>query len=134
MYYSVLALGCLFDGGGSFEPGKGKAWDLFSVALGLLPGLQKSPNSLVALQAMTTAAVYALGIPCLSIEKKIMTDTARMAQDLAPVLSKGPSARIFYRIFWVIYGIEKTSSFHFGRASVRRLVPVSAACANFFRR
>ncbi|KAF6518502.1 hypothetical protein HZS61_002580 [Fusarium oxysporum f. sp. conglutinans] len=118
LYYSVLALGCLFDGGGSFEPGKGKAWDLFSVALALLPGLRKSPNSLVALQAMATAAVYALGVPCLSIEHKIMTETARMVQDLAPILSKGPSARIFCRVFWVVYAIEKTSSFHFGRASV----------------
>ncbi|KAM0319409.1 hypothetical protein ACHAPQ_010371 [Fusarium lateritium] len=117
LYYSVLALGCLHDGGGSFEPGKGKAWELFSVALALLPSLQKSPNSLVALQAMTTAAVYSLGIPCLSIEQKIMTETARMAQDLAPILHKGPSARIFCRIFWAIYAIEKTSSFHFGRAS-----------------
>ena len=32
LYHSVLALGCLHDGGGSFEPGKGKAWELFSMA------------------------------------------------------------------------------------------------------
>jgi hypothetical protein len=92
------------------------------VALAQLPSLQRSANSLVALQAMTTAAVYALGIPCLSIEERILTETARMAQDLAPILSKGPSAKVFYRIFWVIYAIEKTSSFHFGRCSVSRLV------------
>lgn len=71
---------------------------------------------------MTTAAVYALGVPCLSIEERILTDTARMAQDLAPILSKGPSAKIFHRTFWVIYAIEKTSSFHFGRSSVSPLV------------
>ncbi|GKU06630.1 hypothetical protein FLAG1_09511 [Fusarium langsethiae] len=118
LYYSVLALGCLYDGGGSFEPGKGDAWDLFSVALALLPDLQKSPNPLVALQAMTTASVYALGVPCLSIEQKIITETARMVQDLTPALSKGFSGPIFCRIFWVVYAIEKTSSFHFGRASV----------------
>ncbi|KAH7239483.1 hypothetical protein BKA59DRAFT_277275 [Fusarium tricinctum] len=117
LYHSVLALGCLHDGGGSFEPGKGKAWELFSVALAQLPSLPRSANSLVALQAMTTAAVYALGIPCLSIEERILTDTARMAQDLAPILSKGPSAKIYHRIFWVIYALEKTSSFHFGRSS-----------------
>ncbi|KAG5655282.1 hypothetical protein KAF25_010434 [Fusarium avenaceum] len=117
LYHSVVALGCLHDGGGSFEPGKGKAWELFSVALAQLPSLPRSSNSLVALQAMTTAAVYALGIPCLSIEERILTDTARMAQDLAPILSKGPSAKIFHRTFWVIYAIEKTSSFHFGRSS-----------------
>jgi hypothetical protein len=125
LYHSVLALGCLHDGGGSFEPGKGKAWELFSVALAQLPSLPRSANSLVALQAMTTAAVYALGIPCLSIEERILTETARMAQDLAPILSKGPSAKIYHRIFWVIYALEKTSSFHFGRSSVGRLVPFS---------
>ncbi|CEI67909.1 unnamed protein product [Fusarium venenatum] len=118
LYHSVLALGCLHDGGGSFEPGKGKAWELFSVALPLLPDIQKCGKSLVALQAMTAAAVYALGIPCLSIEEKIITDAARMAQDLAPVLSKGPFAKSFYRVFWVLYAIEKMSSFHFGRNSV----------------
>ncbi|KAJ4116122.1 hypothetical protein NW768_011094 [Fusarium equiseti] len=118
LYHSVLALGCLHDGGGSFEPGKGKAWELFSVALPVLPTLQKSENSFVALQAMTAAAVYALGIPCLSIEEKIITEAARMAQDLAPLLSKGPFARSFYRVFWLLYAIEKMSSFHFGRSSV----------------
>ncbi|KAG8670677.1 hypothetical protein FPOAC2_07474 [Fusarium poae] len=118
LYHSVLALGCLHDGGGSFEPGKGKAWELFSVASPLLPDIVKSGKSLVALQAMTAAAVYALGIPCLSIEEKIMTDAARMAQDLAPLLSKGPFAKSFHRVFWVMYAIEKMSSFHFGRSSV----------------
>ncbi|KAF4972584.1 hypothetical protein FSARC_857 [Fusarium sarcochroum] len=118
LYHAVLALGCLHDGGGSFEPGKGRAWELFSVALPLLPGLHRSGNPLVALQAITTAAVYALGIPCLSIEEKIMTEAARMAQDMAPVLSKGPSAKAFYRMFWTLYAIEKMSSFHFGRSSV----------------
>lgn len=43
---------------------------------------------------------------------------ARMAQDLAPSLCKGPSAKSFYRVFWVVYVIEKIMSFHFGRPSV----------------
>ncbi|KAF4451297.1 hypothetical protein F53441_5718 [Fusarium austroafricanum] len=117
LYHAVLALGCLHEGGGSFEPGKGKAWELFSVALSEVPNLAKARNSLVALQAIATVAVYALGLQCLSIEQRVMCEMARMAQDLAPVLSKSPSAKIFYRIFWTIYAIEKTASFHFGRAS-----------------
>ena len=118
LYHSVLALGCLHDGGGSFEPGKGKAWGLFSVALTLLPVMDKFGKSFIALQAMTAASIYALGIPCLSIEEKIITEAARMAQDLAPVLSKGYTAKSFYRVFWVLYAVEKMSSFHFGRSSV----------------
>ncbi|KAF4442059.1 hypothetical protein FACUT_2282 [Fusarium acutatum] len=117
LYHSVLALGSLHDGGGSFEPGKGKAWELLSVALAKVPDLPKAKNSLVALQAITTIAVYCLGVPCISIEHRIMTEMARMAQDLAPSLCKGPCAKAFYRVFWVVYVIEKIMSFHFGRPS-----------------
>ncbi|KAF5236735.1 hypothetical protein FANTH_11142 [Fusarium anthophilum] len=117
LYHSVLALGSLHDGGGSFEPGKGKAWELLSVALAKVPDLPKAKNSLVALQAITTVAVYCLGVPCISIEHRIMTEMARMAQDLAPSLCKGRCAKAFYRVFWVIYTIEKIMSFHFGRPS-----------------
>ncbi|KAM5342284.1 hypothetical protein ACJ41O_013250 [Fusarium nematophilum] len=118
LYHSVLALGCLHDGGGGFEPGKGKAWELFSVALALVPGLEKSTSALVALQAITTTAVYSLGVSCLSIEQRVMTQAARMAQDWGPTVSKGTSAKAFCRIFWVLYAIEKVTSFHFGRSSV----------------
>ncbi|KAG5746586.1 hypothetical protein H9Q70_010721 [Fusarium xylarioides] len=117
LYHSVLALGSLHDGGGSFEPGKGKAWELLSIALAKVPDLPKAKNSLVALQAITTVAVYCLGVPCISIEHRIMTEMARMAQDLAPSLCKGPCAKAFYRVFWVVYVIEKIMSFHFGRPS-----------------
>ncbi|KAF5667514.1 hypothetical protein FDENT_12106 [Fusarium denticulatum] len=118
LYHSVLAVGSLHDGGGSFEPGKGKAWELLSIALAKVPDLPKAKNSLVALQAMTTVAVYCLGVPCISIEHRIMTEMARMAQDLAPSLCKGPYAKAFCRVFWVVYMIEKIMSFHFGRPSV----------------
>ncbi|EGU81792.1 hypothetical protein FOXB_07694 [Fusarium oxysporum f. sp. conglutinans Fo5176] len=117
LYHSVLALGSLHDGGGSFEPGKGKAWELLSVALAKVPDLPKAKNSLVALQAITTVAVYCLGVTCISIEHRIMTEMARMAQDLAPSLCKSPYSKAFYRVFWVVYVIEKIMSFHFGRPS-----------------
>ncbi|PNP84176.1 hypothetical protein FNYG_02864 [Fusarium nygamai] len=117
LYHSVLALGSLHDGGGSFEPGKGEAWELLSVALAKVPDLPKAKNSLVALQAITTVAVYCLGVPCISIEHRIMTEMARMAQDLAPSLCKGPCAKAFHRVFWVVYVMEKIMSFHYGRPS-----------------
>ena len=118
----MLALGSLHDGGGSFEPGKGKAWELLSVALAKVPDLPKAKNSLVALQAITTVAVYCLGVTCISIEHRIMTEMARMAQDLAPSLCKSPYSKAFYRVFWVVYVIEKIMSFHFGRPSVGYLM------------
>jgi hypothetical protein len=37
LYYSVLALGCEFDGGGSFAPGEGEPWSFFKVALDHYP-------------------------------------------------------------------------------------------------
>lgn len=114
----MLALGCLHDGGGSFEREKGQAWELFSVSHSLIPELLKSKNPLVALQAITTTAIYSLGISCLAIEQNVMTQAARMAQDLAPTFAKGNSAKSFRRIFWVLYSLEKMSSFHFGRSSV----------------
>lgn len=37
LYHTVLALGSQHHGGGSFEPGKGIAWQLYQTALGLFP-------------------------------------------------------------------------------------------------
>ncbi|KAH6893264.1 hypothetical protein B0T10DRAFT_537020 [Thelonectria olida] len=117
LYHSVLALGCLYDGGGSFEPGKGRAWQLFSISLALFPELVQSPDSLLSLQAMATMAIYSLGISCLSIEKFIMTEAARRAQNLALITMIGVAAQTFRRTFWVLYSLEKMSSFFFGRNS-----------------
>ncbi|KPM43985.1 hypothetical protein AK830_g2504 [Neonectria ditissima] len=117
LYHSVLALGCLYDGGGSFEPGKGRAWQLFSISLALFPDLVQSPDSLLILQAMTTIAIYSLGISCLSIEKFVITEATRRAQNLALVNLSSAATQAFRRTFWVLYSLEKMSSFYFGRSS-----------------
>jgi hypothetical protein len=36
LYHTVLALGCQYHEGGTWELGKGEAWKLFQVALGLI--------------------------------------------------------------------------------------------------
>lgn len=118
LYHSVLALGCLYDGGGSFEPGKGRAWQLFSISLALFPDLVQSPDSLLILQAMTTIAIYSLGISCLSIEKFVITEATRRAQNLALLNLSSAATQAFRRTFWVLYSLEKMSSFYFGRSSV----------------
>lgn len=50
LYHSVLALGCQCRDGGSFDPGKGRAWDLFQVSLGLLADILVPRGSLLGLQ------------------------------------------------------------------------------------
>ncbi|CAM1504843.1 Fc.00g024340.m01.CDS01 [Cosmosporella sp. VM-42] len=118
LYHAVLALGCLYYGGGSFEPGKGQAWQLFSVSLALFPDLVQSHDSLLVLQAMITMSIYCLGISCLSIEHFIISEAARRAQNLASANLTAASGQAFRRAFWVIYSLEKMSSFYFGRSSV----------------
>lgn len=119
LYYSVLALGCQYDGGGSFEPGKGKAWSLFSTSLALFPDLLNLPDSLTILQALAAMTVYASGISCISIEHVIASEGARRAQNLARANLTGSAAHTFRKTFWVLYSMEKVSSFYFGRSSVR---------------
>jgi hypothetical protein len=50
LYHTVLALGCQYTEGGSFEIGKGKAWKLYQIALGLFPDLLLPREALENLQ------------------------------------------------------------------------------------
>lgn len=50
LYHAVLALGCQHHGGGSFEPGKGKAWNLFLVAMNHGSDKEYFKDSLTSLQ------------------------------------------------------------------------------------
>lgn len=124
LYHSVLALGCQYDGGGSFEPGKGRAWSLFSTSLALFPDLLTLPDSLTILQALAAMTVYAFGISCISIEHVIVSEGARRAQNLARANLTGSSAHTFRKTFWVLYSMEKVSSFYFGRSSVRMMIMI----------
>ncbi|ETS87908.1 hypothetical protein PFICI_01736 [Pestalotiopsis fici W106-1] len=118
LYHSVLALGCQAMGGGSFEAGKGEAWRLFSVSLGLFPDLITLPDSLTVLQAMAAMTIYSLGISCIAIEHVIISEAARRAQNLGSSKLTGDEAINYHKVFWVMYSTEKISSFHFGRNSV----------------
>ncbi|KAH8895218.1 hypothetical protein GQ53DRAFT_714837 [Thozetella sp. PMI_491] len=117
LYHSVLALGCQFDGGGSFEPGKGQAWKLFRVSMALYQDLLGLPHSLSILQAMTAMTVYASGIACLSIEHVVMSEAVRRAQGLATTVLPDSAQQTYHKTFWVLYSMEKLASFCFGRTS-----------------
>ena len=114
----MIALGCQYDGGGSFEPGKGMAWRLFSTSLALFPDLLTLADSLVLLQAMTAMAVYAFGISCIAIEHVIISEAARRAQRLSSTNLPDSAMYTYQRTFWTLYSMEKISSFYFGRSSV----------------
>lgn len=50
LYYTVMALGCQYHEGGAFDPGSGKAWKLFQVALGLVSDIIAPKATLTNLQ------------------------------------------------------------------------------------
>ncbi|KIW29434.1 hypothetical protein, variant [Cladophialophora immunda] len=118
LYHSVLALGCQHCRNGSFEPGKSRAWQLFSVALSLFPDLLTLPDSLLTLQALTSMAIFTLSVSCIQIEHIIISEGARRAQQISFGQLTDGLSDTYGRVFWVLYTIEKTSSFYYGRSSI----------------
>ncbi|TDZ28737.1 putative transcriptional regulatory protein [Colletotrichum spinosum] len=117
LYHSVLALGCQYANGGTFEPGKGESWLLFSVALRAFSDLLLTPDSLTLLQALTVMSVYGLGLCGLAVEPVIMSEAVRRAQMMSHNTFTGSAATAYRKAFWTLYSVEKISSFHFGRSS-----------------
>jgi hypothetical protein len=50
LYYAVVALGCQYNGFGSFIPDNNRPWKFFQIALSRLGWILMSPESLVSLQ------------------------------------------------------------------------------------
>lgn len=50
LYHAVLALGCQHVGDGSFDPGKGRAWQIFQVSWAILPHILLPPDTETTLQ------------------------------------------------------------------------------------
>ncbi|KAK1486735.1 hypothetical protein CCUS01_15065 [Colletotrichum cuscutae] len=118
LYHSVLALGSQYADGGTFEPGKGESWRLFSISLSGFSELLLLPDSLTTLQALTAMSVYGLGTSGLAVEPVIMSEAARRAQIMSSHSFTGPTAHAYQKSFWILYAVEKITSFHFGRSSV----------------
>lgn len=118
LYHAVLALGCRISGGGSFEPGKGKSWRLFATSLAVLPDMLTLVDSITVLQALTTMAIYSLSISCLSIEHVILQEASRRVQNFRGAKLPDGATASYHKAFWVLYSLDKISSFHFGRISV----------------
>ncbi|KAJ5301515.1 hypothetical protein N7508_006378 [Penicillium antarcticum] len=116
LYHTVLALGCQYHDGGTWEPGKGEAWKHFQVALGLIAEILLPREQLTGLQALVAMSIFAMNTCCLQIDEVLITEAARMAQGLryhkAVWNEEGTYTATCRRTFWVIYNMEKHMCFH----------------------
>ncbi|PLB50916.1 hypothetical protein P170DRAFT_406346 [Aspergillus steynii IBT 23096] len=119
LYHAVLALGCQYHGGGSFDPGKGTAWKFFQTSLGHIPRLVLARESLIAVQAITAMAVFAMNACCLQVDHTLLAEASRMVLALryhkSSVVDANPTE--CHRVFWVVYHLEKQYRFQGRRAS-----------------
>ncbi|GFF53867.1 hypothetical protein IFM51744_08216 [Aspergillus udagawae] len=120
LYHTVLALGCQYHRGGSFEPGSGTSWELYQVALGLFPEILVPREALLNIQAVTAMAIFAHSSCGVQISHMLTTEAARMAQSssLSRAVCDTENVAAYQRTFWVTYILEKTLSFACGRPSV----------------
>ncbi|PLB46037.1 hypothetical protein P170DRAFT_414839 [Aspergillus steynii IBT 23096] len=114
LYHAVLALGCQYRDGGTFDPGKGKAWKLFQISLCLMADILSPTESLLKLQALTAMSIFALNTCCIQIDELLIMEAARMAQTLRyhRSIQCGDQQICCQRTFWVIYIMEKQLVFH----------------------
>ncbi|KAF6785941.1 fungal specific transcription factor domain containing protein, partial [Colletotrichum sojae] len=117
LYHTVLALGSQYDGGGSFQPDDSESWGLFSVALANFTNLMLLPDSLTTLQALTAMTIYSLGMSGIGLEQVIMSEAVRRAKNLADARFNEYATQSYRRTFWVLYSLEKITSFHHGKSS-----------------
>ncbi|KAF7594137.1 hypothetical protein BBP40_009986 [Aspergillus hancockii] len=113
LYHAVLASGCQYRDGGTFDPGKGKAWRFFQMSLGLMADILVPRESLLNLQALTAMAIFAMNTCCLQIDEILIMEAARMALALRyHKANHRDSDRLWcQRTFWVIYAMEKQLAF-----------------------
>ncbi|KAE8153800.1 fungal-specific transcription factor domain-containing protein [Aspergillus avenaceus] len=113
LYHTVLALGCQYHDGGTFDPGKGKAWKLFQMSLGLMADILVPRESLLNVQALAAMSIFAMNTCCLQIDEILIMEAARMAQALRyhRAIRRTGNEAFCQRTFWVIYAMEKHLAF-----------------------
>ncbi|KAL2280067.1 hypothetical protein FJTKL_13010 [Diaporthe vaccinii] len=62
-------------------------------------------------------SLYSLSISCIPIEHVVIQEAARRAQNLRSHRLPESSTLCYQKAFWILYSVEKISSFHFGRPS-----------------
>ncbi|CAG8905862.1 unnamed protein product [Penicillium egyptiacum] len=115
LYHTVLALGCQYHEGGTFDPGNGRVWKLFQVSLGLVSEILIPREALMSLQALVAMSIFTMNTCCLQIDEILLMEAARMAQGLGyhRALGNGDQRHksTCHRTFWVIYYMEKHMCF-----------------------
>ncbi|KAL3455916.1 hypothetical protein BJX64DRAFT_53649 [Aspergillus heterothallicus] len=114
LYHAVLALGSQFLSRGTFEPGKGRSWELFDAALRYMADVILPRESIESVQALTALSIYAMNTCAFQLDDYIISHVARMAITLRYHKNADLEAK-HLRVFWVIYGLEKQQAMH-GRA------------------
>ncbi|PLB48515.1 hypothetical protein P170DRAFT_511072 [Aspergillus steynii IBT 23096] len=117
LYYAVLALGCQYNDGGSFDPGKGQAWCFFERAMSCFSDIIFTKGSLMAIQALTAMAIFSTKLSAWQFEALLISEAARMAQNMGYNRNRGSKDNLSHRVFWVLYCLDKTSCFVTGRTS-----------------
>ncbi|KKA16524.1 Fungal specific transcription factor [Rasamsonia emersonii CBS 393.64] len=72
LYHAVLAIGCQYNDGGSFDPGNGQAWSLFEIALSHFQDILMTKGSLTAVQVCPP-------FPNIHLRQKTLTDASWQA-------------------------------------------------------
>lgn len=84
----------------------------------MFPELLSLPDSITVLQALTAMSLYSLSISCMAIEHVVIQEAARRAQSLRSHKLPECDTLSYQKSFWILYAVEKISSFHFARPSV----------------
>ncbi|KAJ5960261.1 uncharacterized protein N7479_007411 [Penicillium vulpinum] len=127
LFYAVLAIGCQYNDGGSYEAGVGEAWSYFERSLSYFQDLIFFRGSLMAVQALMAMAIFSTTASAFQLEPLMLSEAAVMAQGLGYNRSNGPHEDTQRRTFWVLYFMEKVSCFITGKVSVLQDSNISCA-------
>ncbi|KAK7226925.1 hypothetical protein V2G26_014928 [Clonostachys chloroleuca] len=111
LYHSILALGSQYLQCGTFEPGNGRSWEYFQVALGHMSDIILPRESIESVQALAAMSIFSMNLCGLQISDTLISQAARMVVTLRyhkDIVSEPKHLRVF----WVIYALEKQQAIH----------------------
>ncbi|KLJ09245.1 hypothetical protein EMPG_15334 [Blastomyces silverae] len=117
LYHCVLALGSQFLGCGTFEPGKGRSWELFQVAISHMSDIIIPRESIESVQALVAMSIYAMNSCALQLDGFFLSHAARMVVELRYHKNVNSEPK-HLRVFWVIYALEKQQGMHSRACSI----------------
>ncbi|KAF7587764.1 hypothetical protein BBP40_006724 [Aspergillus hancockii] len=120
LYYAVVAIGCQYGDGGSFEAGQGEAWSYFEKSVSFYQDIVLSKACLISVQplykALIAMALFSSSVSAFQFDSLMLSEAAVMAQRLG--LNRSSPSPADHRTFWVLYYMEKSSCFATGKIPV----------------